>query len=75
MIFDRITLFFISELTGPVVQVLPKVASEISGPLAHTKKITMVAAGDGPIGASRLTSEVSIFIQFKKNSSKFKIKI
>lgn len=45
-------------LVDMMLQVLPKVAGEISAPLAHTKKITMVAAGDGPIGASRLTSEV-----------------
>jgi hypothetical protein len=41
-----------------LVQVLPRVAGEISTPLSSTKKITMVSSGDGPIGASRLTAEV-----------------
>ena len=37
---------------------LPKVAAEVAGPISETNKITMVATGDGPIGASRVTNEV-----------------
>ena len=39
---------------------MPKIAAEISAPISQTNKITMVAGGDGPIGASRITSEVNI---------------
>ena len=39
-------------------QVLPRVAAEVSAPLAQTDKITMVSTGDGPVGASKLTEEV-----------------
>jgi hypothetical protein len=46
------------DLCNLLVQVLPRVAGEISTPLSSTKKITMVSSGDGPIGASRLTAEV-----------------
>jgi len=41
-----------------MMKILPQVASEIGGPLANAKKVTMVATGDGPIGASRMTGEV-----------------
>ena len=42
---------------------MPKIAAEISAPISQTNKITMVAGGDGPIGASRITSEVNIQAQ------------
>merc|ERR1712168_349878 len=45
-------------LVDMMLQVLPKVAAEVSAPISQTNKITMVAAGDGPIGANKLTSEV-----------------
>jgi len=45
-------------LVDMMLQVLPKVAAEVSAPISQTNKITMVAAGDGPVGASRVTSEV-----------------
>jgi len=45
-------------LVDMMLQVLPKVAAEVSAPISQTNKITMVASGDGPVGASRLTSEV-----------------
>ena len=37
---------------------MPDVAREVSTPMLNTKKITMVATGEGPIGANRLTNEV-----------------
>ena len=40
------------------MQVLPEVAREVSTPLLGTKKITMVATGEGPVGANRITGEV-----------------
>jgi len=45
-------------LVDMMLQVLPRVAEKISGPLTSTEKITMVAHGQGPIGVSRLTSEI-----------------
>merc|ERR1711862_849293 len=41
-----------------MLKVLPQVAAEVSGPISLTKKITMVASGDGPVGANRMTQEV-----------------
>ena len=41
-----------------MMQVMPKVAAEVSGPMSQVKKITMVSTGDGPVGASRVTGEV-----------------
>ncbi|VDP91367.1 unnamed protein product [Echinostoma caproni] len=41
-----------------VLQALPKLAAEISAPLAQCEKVTMVSTGDGDIGVSRLTGEV-----------------
>merc|ERR1719495_297345 len=41
-----------------MLQTLPKIAAEVAAPMAQTNKITMVASGDGPVGASRVTSEV-----------------
>merc|ERR1719249_457073 len=38
-----------------MLKVLPQVAAEVSGPISQTKKITMVASGDGPVGANRMT--------------------
>ena len=35
-----------------------QVAAEVAAPLSQTKKITMVASGDGEVGAGRLTGEV-----------------
>ena len=43
-------------------QVLPRVAAEVSAPLAQTDKITMVSSGDGPVGASKLTEEVGTIL-------------
>jgi len=45
-------------LVDMMLKVLPKVAAEVAGPISETNKITMVATGDGPIGASRVTNEV-----------------
>ncbi len=39
-------------------QVMPKIACEVAAPLTHTKRITMIADGNGDIGASRLTDEI-----------------
>ena len=33
-------------------------AAEIAAPLAHCNKVTMIAQGDGSVGASKLTGEV-----------------
>ncbi|KAA3679216.1 flotillin [Paragonimus westermani] len=41
-----------------VLQMLPKLAAEISAPLAQCDKVTMVTTGDGEIGISKLTGEV-----------------
>ena len=38
---------------------LPDVASAVSAPLAQTDKIVMIGGGDGSVGASRITSEVT----------------
>ena len=40
------------------LQVLPQVAAEISGPISQANKITMVATGDGPVGAGKMTGEI-----------------
>jgi len=45
-------------LVDMMLKVLPRVAAEVSAPLAQTDKITMVSTGDGPIGASKLTDEM-----------------
>ncbi len=37
---------------------MPKVASEVAGPLAKTKKIKMVSDDTGKIGAEKLTGEI-----------------
>ena len=41
-----------------MMQVMPKVAAEISGPVSQVKKITMVATGEGPVGAGKITGEI-----------------
>jgi flotillin len=41
-----------------ILDVLPKVAAEISAPLAQAKKVTMVSIGKGDVGAAKLTTEV-----------------
>ena len=41
-----------------MLQVMPKIAAEVSAPLCHTNKITMISDGNGEFGASRLTDEV-----------------
>ncbi|CAH8509932.1 unnamed protein product [Dicrocoelium dendriticum] len=41
-----------------VLQVLPKVAAELSAPLTQCDRVTMVSTGDGEIGISKLTGEV-----------------
>ena len=33
-------------------------AAEVSAPLTHTKKVTMVSSGKGDVGVSKLTGEV-----------------
>ena len=45
-------------LVDMMLKVLPEVAREVSTPMLNTKKITMVATGEGGVGATRLTSEV-----------------
>jgi len=45
-------------LVDMMLKVLPRVAAEVSAPLAQTDKITMVSTGDGPVGASKLTDEM-----------------
>lgn len=41
-----------------ILETLPKVAAEVSAPLTHTKKVTMVSSGKGDVGVSKLTGEV-----------------
>lgn len=41
-----------------LLEVLPKVAAEVSSPLSQAKKITMVSSGQGEVGAAKLTGEV-----------------
>ncbi|XP_022111461.1 flotillin-1-like [Acanthaster planci] len=41
-----------------VLETLPKVAAEIAAPLAQVNKVTMVASGNGDVGATKLTGEV-----------------
>ncbi|XP_060563998.1 flotillin-1-like isoform X2 [Ruditapes philippinarum] len=41
-----------------ILETLPKVAAEISAPLCHAKKVTMVSSGKGDVGVSKLTGEV-----------------
>ena len=41
-----------------MMQVMPKVAAEISGPMSQVKKVTMVSTGDGPVGAGKVTGEI-----------------
>ncbi|KAI1305372.1 Flotillin-1 [Halotydeus destructor] len=41
-----------------ILETLPKIAAEVSAPLAQCNKITMIAQGDSEIGASRLTGEM-----------------
>ncbi|XP_014282104.1 flotillin-1 [Halyomorpha halys] len=41
-----------------LLDTLPKMAAEVAAPLSQAKKITMVASGNGEIGAAKLTSEV-----------------
>ena len=41
-----------------VLDMLPKIAAEVSAPLTGCNKVTIVASGQGDIGASRLTTEV-----------------
>merc|ERR1712098_607509 len=50
-------------LVDMMLKVLPQVAAEVSAPISETKKITMVASGDGPVGASKLTGEVLDIMQ------------
>merc|ERR1719309_611298 len=45
-------------LVDMMLKVLPAVASEVGTPLAQCRKITMVADGEGPVGASKITGEV-----------------
>merc|ERR1711874_888475 len=45
-------------LVDMMLQVLPKVAAEVSAPIAQTNKITLVSDGTGPVGAANVTREV-----------------
>jgi len=45
-------------LVDMMLQVLPKIAAEVSAPLAQCNKITMVSDGTGSIGASNITKEI-----------------
>ena len=45
-------------LVDMMLQVLPKVAAEISAPVSQVNKITMVSNGEGPVGAGRMTNEI-----------------
>merc|ERR1712002_1279318 len=45
-------------LVDMMLQVLPKVAAEVSAPIAQTNKITMVSDGTGPVGPANVTREV-----------------
>jgi flotillin len=38
--------------------ILFQIAAEVAAPLSQAKKVTMVASGNGQIGASKLTGEV-----------------
>ncbi|KAM7539024.1 hypothetical protein Aperf_G00000050591 [Anoplocephala perfoliata] len=40
------------------LQTLPRVAAEISAPLANCEKVTMVATGDGEVGVAKLSNEI-----------------
>ena len=40
------------------VQVLPRVAAEVSGPMSRVSKVTMVAGAEGGVGPSRVAGEV-----------------
>lgn len=50
-------------LVEMILQVMPKLAAEIAGPLSQANKITMVSDGTGEIGASRITAEVLAIMQ------------
>nr|KAF6505189.1 flotillin 1 [Rousettus aegyptiacus] len=41
-----------------LLEKLPQVAEEISGPLTSANKITMVSSGSGAVGAAKVTGEV-----------------
>uniref|UniRef100_A0A0B6ZQM3 Band 7 domain-containing protein n=2 Tax=Arion vulgaris TaxID=1028688 RepID=A0A0B6ZQM3_9EUPU len=41
-----------------VLEMLPKIAAEISAPLTNVRKVTMVSSGKGEVGALKLTNEV-----------------
>ncbi|VDD74097.1 unnamed protein product [Mesocestoides corti] len=41
-----------------VLQTLPRVAAEVSAPLAHCDKVTMVSTGEGDVGIAKLSNEV-----------------
>ena len=44
------------------VQVLPRVAAEVSGPMSRVSKVTMVAGAEGGVGPSRVAGEVMMMI-------------
>nr|VZI28420.1 unnamed protein product [Spirometra erinaceieuropaei] len=41
-----------------VLQTLPRVAAEVSAPLAKCQKVTMVSTGEGEVGISKISNEV-----------------
>ena len=41
-----------------LMDVLPRIAAEVAAPLTECRKVTMVSAGDAPVGPSRITGEI-----------------
>ncbi|VDM01275.1 unnamed protein product [Schistocephalus solidus] len=41
-----------------VLQTLPRIAAEVSAPLAKCQKVTMVSTGEGELGISKISNEV-----------------
>ncbi|CDS36660.1 flotillin 1 [Echinococcus multilocularis] len=46
-----------------VLQTLPRVAAEVSSPLANCNKVTMVSTGDGEVGIAKLSNEIIRLIE------------
>jgi flotillin len=46
----KVSIFYQVDM---MLQVMPKIAAEVSAPLCHTNKITMISDGSGEVGASR----------------------
>lgn len=41
-----------------ILDALPHIAAEVSAPLSHCRKMTMVSSGNGQVGVSKITDEV-----------------